>query len=73
MSTLPEPLGDIQSALRGERCSLHLVDAIGLGQGVQVKVGGRKVAPVIFPSPGETLADVLRLLAEVFEHEAASE
>jgi len=58
---------EIKHALTGLRGSLHMTYAFGLGTGVQVKDGTRKVGPIIFPNEGETVSDVLRLLAALIE------
>ena len=67
MSALPAPLGEIKHVLQGQDGSLHMTYAFGLGMGVQVKDRTRKVGPIIFPNEGETVSDVLRLLASLLE------
>ena len=48
--------------MREPYVALHVVDTFTHGQGIQVQVRSRKIGPILFPSEGQTVGDVLAML-----------
>jgi len=53
---------DLREALASNEASVRLVHTFTHGRGAQVFVGRRKASLIIFPTPDQTLADVLAML-----------
>jgi hypothetical protein len=60
-----DALAELRTALASDEASIRLVHTYTHGRCAQIFVGKRKATPVIIPSDGQTLADVLAMLGRL--------
>lgn len=71
-STTATTIDELRAALAASDVSLRLERTFTHGRCVQVYVGRRKASPVIIPSDGQTLADVLHMLGTLADEDGVS-
>lgn len=57
-----DALAGIRAALQDPNVSLHIVQTMSHGRGVQVKIKSRKIGPLLFPTEGKGPGSVLVML-----------